>query len=97
MSGPARLLIRAIRGYQRSLSPLKGAPTCRFTPSCSEYAAQALELHGAVKGSLLAAGRILRCNPLSPGGFDPVPRPVAAADPSAAHPQPSPVSKKRES
>ena len=75
MSAPSRLLVRAVRTYQRRLSPLKAAPTCRFTPSCSEYAAQAIELHGAVRGSLLAASRILRCNPLHPGGYDPVPLP----------------------
>ena len=70
---PARLLIRAVRGYQRRLSPLKAAPTCRFSPSCSEYAAQAIGLHGAVRGTLLAASRILRCHPFHPGGYDPVP------------------------
>ena len=92
MSAPARLLIRAVRGYQRRLSPLKGAPTCRFTPTCSQYAVEALELHGAVRGSLLAAGRILRCNPLSPGGYDPVPpRPTAVA------PSSSQTAKERES
>ena len=79
MSAPARLLIRAVRGYQRRLSPLKSAPTCRFTPTCSQYAVEALELHGAVRGSLLAAGRILRCHPLSPGGYDPVPPRRSAA------------------
>ena len=73
---PARLLIRAVRGYQRRLSPLKAAPTCRFTPTCSEYAAQAIGLHGAVRGTLLAASRILRCHPFHPGGYDPVPIPT---------------------
>lgn len=72
---PARLLIRAVRGYQRRLSPLKAAPTCRFTPTCSDYAAQAIGLHGAVRGGLMAAARILRCHPFHPGGYDPVPIP----------------------
>jgi uncharacterized protein len=73
-AGPvARVLIRAVRGYQARLSPLKAAPSCRFTPSCSEYAAQAIALHGAVRGSLLAGWRILRCQPFHPGGYDPVP------------------------
>ncbi|WP_425429392.1 membrane protein insertion efficiency factor YidD [Deinococcus reticulitermitis] len=73
MSAPGAFLTRAVRWYQRALSPRKPAPTCRFTPSCSEYAARALEQHGALKGSWLAAWRIVRCNPLVPGGFDPVP------------------------
>ncbi|GGQ96874.1 membrane protein insertion efficiency factor YidD [Deinococcus ruber] len=93
MSAPARLLIRAVRVYQRRLSPLKSAPTCRFTPTCSQYAAEALELHGAVRGSLLAAGRILRCNPLSPGGYDPVP-PRRSPAVSTSSPQ---TAKERES
>lgn len=107
-SGPgagAQLLIRAVRGYQRRLSPLKAAPTCRFTPTCSEYAAQALELHGALRGGLLAAARILRCHPLHPGGYDPVPvpggppGPGSPAAPAPAVPvllQPPPRPKKRE-
>lgn len=64
--------VKLIRLYQRFLSPLLPA-TCRFTPSCSQYAAQAIEKHGALKGCTLAAWRILRCNPLSKGGEDPVP------------------------
>jgi hypothetical protein len=61
-----------IRVYQRFLSPLLG-PRCRYHPSCSEYAAQALQRHGILRGSLLASWRLLRCNPWSHGGFDPVP------------------------
>ncbi|GAA5511418.1 putative membrane protein insertion efficiency factor [Deinococcus carri] len=73
MSAAARGLVRLVRGYQRHLSPLKPAPTCRFTPTCSQYAAEAIERHGALRGGWLAAWRVLRCNPLVPGGVDPVP------------------------
>ena len=66
------LLIGVIRLYQRLLSPLLG-PRCRFHPTCSAYAVQALEQHGVVRGSVLAARRIARCHPLNEGGFDPVP------------------------
>lgn len=80
-------LVRAVRWYQRVLSPRKPAPTCRFSPTCSEYAAQALDQHGALKGSWLALWRVLRCNPLVPGGFDPVPEHFPARHP---RPQGSP-------
>lgn len=68
----AGLLIFLIRCYQRVLSPLIGNQ-CRFYPTCSRYAVEALERHGAVRGSWLAARRIARCHPLNPGGEDPVP------------------------
>ena len=68
----SRPLVAIIRVYQRFLSPLLG-PRCRYHPSCSEYAAQALQRHGILRGSLLASWRLLRCNPWSHGGFDPVP------------------------
>ena len=61
-----------IRGYQVAISPLLPR-SCRFYPSCSEYAAQAIERHGLARGSALAAKRLLRCHPLHPGGLDPVP------------------------
>lgn len=61
-----------IRLYRRYISPLK-RPTCRFYPTCSEYAEQAVIKHGVLKGLLLAGWRILRCNPFNPGGYDPVP------------------------
>ena len=61
-----------IRAYQLVLSPLLG-PRCRFYPSCSHYAIEAIESHGALRGSWLSAKRICRCHPLNPGGFDPVP------------------------
>ena len=66
------LLIRLIRFYQREISP-RHAPCCRFTPTCSEYAAEAIARYGALKGGALALWRILRCNPLCRGGYDPVP------------------------
>ncbi|MFZ5823776.1 MAG: membrane protein insertion efficiency factor YidD [Bacillota bacterium] len=62
-----------IRFYQRFLSPLKGGPTCRFYPTCSQYAYEALGKHGAIKGTYLAVRRVLRCHPFHPGGYDPVP------------------------
>jgi len=68
----ARFLLALIRGYRYVLSPWWGNQ-CRFTPTCSEYAMQAVERHGALEGAWLAARRILRCHPWHPGGFDPVP------------------------
>lgn len=68
-----KFLIGMIRFYQKYLSPLKRYNTCKFVPSCSSYAIEAIRLHGAFRGSLLAIWRILRCNPFSEGGIDPVP------------------------
>lgn len=68
----ARLLMLAVSGYQRGVSSLL-MPRCRFAPSCSAYALQALAEHGAVRGSWLAVRRIGRCHPFHPGGYDPVP------------------------
>jgi putative membrane protein insertion efficiency factor len=65
-------LVALVRIYQWTLRPLLGA-NCRFYPTCSEYAVEALQTHGALRGSALAAGRVLRCNPWHPGGYDPVP------------------------
>ncbi len=65
-------LLLLIRGYRRWLSPLLGR-NCRFHPSCSAYALEAIERHGALRGSWLAARRIGRCHPWREGGFDPVP------------------------
>ena len=67
-----KFVISAIRFYQREISPLS-PPRCRYIPTCSEYALEAVEKYGAVKGSWLAAKRILRCNPFHKGGYDPVP------------------------
>jgi len=66
------LLILPIRFYQKFISPLK-PPTCRFTPTCSTYAIQAIRKHGPFKGLALAVWRILRCNPWGGSGYDPVP------------------------
>jgi len=72
-----RALVAAIRAYQRFLSPITG-PRCRYYPSCSEYAVQALRTHGVIRGLALALWRLLRCNPVSLGGVDHVPPPRAA-------------------
>ena len=66
------ILIAMIRFYQKFLSPLKHT-RCPNTPTCSQYGLEAIQKYGAVKGSLLACWRILRCNPFSKGGYDPVP------------------------
>jgi len=68
------LLLAVIRFYQRYLSPLKGVPTCRFVPTCSSYAMEAIATRGAVVGVGLSIWRLLRCNPFVPGGYDPVKR-----------------------
>ncbi len=68
----ATLLVWLIRAYQVIVSPMLG-PTCRFIPSCSDYALEAIRRHGAAKGSMLTARRLLKCHPFHPGGFDPVP------------------------
>lgn len=67
-----RILIFLIKIYQKYLSPLK-TTKCPYTPTCSQYGLEAIEKYGAIKGSFLALWRILRCNPFSKGGYDPVP------------------------
>ena len=67
------LALGALRAAYRTFRPVLGPGTCRFHPSCSEYAFQALDKHGIFRGTRLAAGRLSRCRPLSPGGYDPVP------------------------
>jgi putative membrane protein insertion efficiency factor len=69
---PRVALMYAVRGYQLVLSPIFGG-ACRYYPTCSAYAIEALERHGALRGSWLALRRIARCHPFRPGGFDPVP------------------------
>ena len=67
----ARAMIKIIRWYQKYVSPNK-MPCCRFTPTCSQYTVEAIQKYGALKGGLMGAWRILRCNPLCKGGYDPV-------------------------
>ena len=72
MSILARILILMIRGYQVTFSPLLPS-ACRYTPSCSRYAVEAIERYGALRGTWMGARRILRCHPFHAGGYDPVP------------------------
>ena len=67
------LALLTLRSAYRTFRPALGPGTCRFQPSCSDYAFQALDKHGILEGCRLAAGRLSRCRPFSPGGFDPVP------------------------
>jgi putative membrane protein insertion efficiency factor len=78
LRAPAQLLLGAIRLYQRFLSPVLpvvtlGTYACRFAPTCSEYAAEAVHVHGVARGGWLALRRLAKCTPLHPGGLDPVP------------------------
>lgn len=66
-----RVTLQLLRGYKYLLSPLL-PPACRYVPSCSEYAMEAVERYGVLRGSLLALGRLLRCHPFVKGGYDPV-------------------------
>ncbi len=72
LRAPAWALLVLIRAYQRLIRPLL-PPTCRFHPTCSDYAADAVRRHGAARGAVLAAVRVSRCHPFNPGGVDPVP------------------------
>ena len=69
---PKRFLLWLVRFYRRSISPMH-PPCCRFIPTCSQYALEAIQKYGAIKGGFLALRRILRCNPLFKGGYDPGP------------------------
>ncbi|CAN5851036.1 hypothetical protein BH23DEI1_BH23DEI1_04500 [soil metagenome] len=68
-----RLVLLPIEFYRRVVSPLKVVPSCRFHPTCSAYAAEAVREHGALVGAWLGVARVVRCHPWNPGGFDPVP------------------------
>ena len=68
-----RFLLALIRFYRREISPRKKKPCCRYFPTCSDYAMTAIQRYGAFRGGRMAAWRILRCNPFSKGGYDPVP------------------------
>jgi putative membrane protein insertion efficiency factor len=74
----ARLMLGVLRFYRSAVSPVRPA-VCRYTPSCSAYAVEAIELHGAWRGGWLAMRRLLRCHPFHRGGHDPVPRVVTPA------------------
>ena len=73
MARMKRILIGMIRFYRKYLSGLKGYSTCKYYPTCSQYGLEAIEKYGASKGGAMALWRILRCNPFSKGGYDPVP------------------------
>ena len=84
----ARVLLWMLDFYQKGISPLT-PPSCRFEPTCSNYAVEAVRVHGAWYGTWLAVWRLLRCGPWTPGGWDPVPEPRAPdppADPPHEHP-----------
>ena len=66
-------MLKTVDFYRSAISPYKGGPTCKFVPTCSQYARTAIERYGAVKGGWMAAGRLLRCSPFAKGGYDPVP------------------------
>lgn len=68
-----KIMLFMIKSYQLTMSPRFSNGACRYTPTCSQYAVEALEEHGIIKGSLLAIRRIARCNPFFKGGYDPVP------------------------
>ena len=69
---PKRVLLGLVRFYRANISPMH-RPCCRFIPTCSQYAMEAIEKYGAIRGGYLALRRVLRCNPLHKGGYDPVP------------------------
>jgi putative membrane protein insertion efficiency factor len=74
-----RVVLLLLRFYQLSVSPFK-PPSCRFYPTCSHYAVEAVEVHGAWRGILLACKRLIKCGPWHRGGYDPVPRPLTYTD-----------------
>ena len=83
--GPAgRALLGAVRFYQRAISPAL-PPRCRFAPTCSAYASEAVAVHGAARGSWLALRRLVKCAPWHPGGFDPVPARRDGGTPGTDH------------
>jgi putative membrane protein insertion efficiency factor len=80
-----KLLIILVKSYRLILSPWLGS-SCRFTPTCSAYSLEALEIHGAAKGSYLTVRRLSRCHPWCAGGHDPVPKPQSATNPISSTP-----------
>jgi putative membrane protein insertion efficiency factor len=87
---PRRAVMGLVRAYQRGISPYT-PPACRYSPVCSQYALEAVSRHGTLKGGVLALGRILRCNPFSRGGPDPVPAPGMWTDPRISDTQRPPA------
>lgn len=86
---PRRLGALPVRLYRRIISPMKSSPSCRFVPTCSQYALVALERWGLVCGTALTVWRILRCNPFSRGGYDPVPERKSRKMPSKCGSRPA--------
>jgi len=84
--GAQRLLLQMLRGYKWLISPLL-PPSCRYVPTCSEYAMEAVERYGAIRGMAMAGWRVLRCHPLAKGGYDPVVKDgrAGAMDESGTH------------
>ena len=80
---PTRALLAVLRFYRMAISPLR-PPACRYTPTCSAYAIEAIERFGVLRGGWLALRRLLRCHPLRPGGHDPVPPRVENGDPNTS-------------
>jgi len=72
-NAPRWIILALIRGYQKTISRSLPENTCRFYPTCSHYGYQAVYKYGAIKGTVMAIWRVLRCNPFNPGGYDPVP------------------------
>jgi uncharacterized protein len=83
LSIPKAILLALLRGYKWVISPML-LPSCRYVPTCSEYAAEAIDRHGALHGSAMALWRLLRCHPFVKGGYDPVPLMKAETYPAAA-------------
>jgi len=83
-------MLRLIYFYQRWISPLL-PPRCRYYPSCSTYAVEAIQLHGSIKGAFLATKRVCRCHPFASGGYDPVPEPKSSQNAEIDHEQHQPA------
>jgi putative membrane protein insertion efficiency factor len=78
------LVLKVLRGYKKVVSPMF-MPACRYLPTCSEYAMDAVDLHGVCRGTLMALGRVLRCHPFSKGGYDPVVAPPCSTRGADVH------------
>jgi len=78
------IALAILRGYKWAISPLFG-PACRYVPTCSEYAMEAVERYGAIRGGAMAAWRVLRCHPFVNGGYDPVVKPKHSHEPMCSH------------